>query len=156
MKSRMVSLMCLCVIFASGQALAADEQRVALARETMAISDTAGALDTVAARMAEPWMNKLKQTHPAKALEAEKAVANEVSDIKSQMLNEIALLMAEKFSEQELIEIRDFYRSQRKFFESDIGKRMIGTLSGGAGLEIGKKHMERLMVLMTMAGAGVQ
>jgi hypothetical protein len=63
--------------------------------------------------------------------------------------------MTNNFTDEELVKIRDFYRNYQAFLQTDVGRKMSEIMSPAnkAMLEIGQKHMGKLMALVTMMGA---
>ena len=133
----------------------AQEPKDVLVREILALSDSTQMFDKMFAQMREPLIDKIRQKDPEKALQTDRALGNQVSEIKTQMLAEITPLFAASFSEQELTQIREFTRIQAAFLQTETGRKMnaIMSPSNTQVMEIASKHVQRLMALFAAVSA---
>jgi hypothetical protein len=128
-------------------AFADEAQRMALAREVLAGGGTR--FEQLFAQMVEPTVAKLAQNDPEKAADYDRTMRKIFAETSEQLINELAPMIVNEFTEQELTQIRDYQRSAlaKKWaqFASPANKEFIAIV---------QKHTQRLMMLMMMSNAG--
>ena len=135
-----------CEIARSGEA----EAR-ALALELLTLNGTVDGFDRLISQMLQPSVQRLKQTGPEKAAAFERNVTEAAGKIKSAWIEELQAYLAKNLSENELMQLRNFYRSA-------VGQKMLKVMSSQDKeiATINQKHSQQLMALIAMAGAGIR
>ena len=122
-----------------------------MAREFLVLNGTVGIIDRTVSQMVQPMVQRLKQTDPDKAAAFERTVIEASAKYTSAWLEDLEAYVAKSLTEQELIELCDFYRSS-------IGKKMNAVMSGQNKefTAISQKHSMQLIAFLAMAGGGIR
>src|SRR5262249_46174725 len=141
---------CICVCFA-GRAYAGEAEARTLAREFLVLNGTVGIIDRTVLQMVQPMVERLKLTAPDKAAAFERTVIEASAKYKSAWLEDLEAYVAKSLTEQEMMELCDFYRSA-------VGKKMNAVMSGQNKefVAISQKHSMQLIAFLAMAGGGIR
>jgi len=122
-----------------------------LAREFLVLNGTVGNMDYTISQMVQPMVARLKQTEPDKAAAFERNVIDATAKFKSAWLVEVETYLAKSFTEKELTELCDFYRSA-------IGQKMTTIVSpqNKEFAAIGQKHLMPIMAFLAMTADGIR